>query len=80
MSTGQPLGPKDRVETPFTKADRGGLCVEMLAQAATKGREEAKRKAEQEEAAKIAEAAALEAADKEDDMDVEEEGSEGGEK
>ena len=69
MSTGQPIGPKDQVETPFTKADRGAAMRRMkqaqlgmkttmtLAQAAMKGREEAKRKAEQEEAAKIAEAA-----------------------
>ena len=49
MSTGQPTGPRDRVETPFTKADRGAAMRRMkqaqlgmkttmtVAQAAAKG-------------------------------------------
>jgi hypothetical protein len=57
------------------QAQLGMKTTMTLAQAAMKGREEAKWKAEQEEAAKIVEAAALETADKEDDMDVDEEGS-----
>ena len=88
---GHLTGPKDpEVTTPFTTAAKGAALRRMkqtqlgvrtamtLTQAAAKGREEAKRKAEQEEAAKMAAAAALEAAEKEDAMEVEVVGLEGG--
>ncbi len=89
MSTGQPTGSKDRGETLFTKANKGAAMRRMkqaqlgmkttmtLTQAAAKGREEAKRKAEHEEAAKMAAAESVEEAATEDNMDVEDEGLEG---
>ena len=89
--SGQPTGPKEsEVTSPFTTAAKGaarrrmkqtqlGMRTTMtLTQAAGKGREEEKRKVEQEKAEKVAAALALEAAEKEDAMEVEEAGLEGG--
>ena len=81
--------PKETNSNPFTTAAKGAAMRRMkqaqlgmkttlmLAEAAAKGREEEKRRIAQAEAEKRAAEAVLKAAEHEDAMEVESEGSEG---